>query len=146
MPALVWLLDIMHHRGGTKQRYCCVYGCMKSFTLTEGPNFEPLYRVYGHMEFTQKVLLRCKDKRAYGLTGIIKIDDIEPSKRITLLNDSGEEFLIRYHIIWANAVKWKAAYTLYKYGSVPNDHVIVSEGSAMAKYCWEDHCDLDDTK
>ncbi len=90
------------------------------------------------MEFTQKVLLRCKDKRAYGLTGIIKIDDIEPSKRITLVNDSDEEFLIRYHIMWANSVQWKAAYTLYKYADVPTGALVISEGTALAKYCWKD--------
>ncbi len=111
---------------------------MKTFTLIEGEALEPEYRGYGHMEFTQKVLHRCKDKNKHGLTGIIKIADIEPSKRITLFNDSGEEFLIRYHIMWANVVKWKAAYTLYKYANVPTGVVVISEGTALATYCWKE--------
>jgi hypothetical protein len=128
----------MYHQYGTNLTISHVYGCMKTFTLIEGEDLEPEYSGYGHMEFTQKVLRRCKDKNKHGLTGTIKIDDIEPSKRITLFNASGEEFLIRYHIMWANPVKWKAAYTLYKYADVPTGVVVISEGTALAKYCWEE--------
>ncbi len=109
---------------------------MKNITLIEGETFEPLFRQLGHMEFTRKVLYRCKDKRMYGLTGTIKITDVEPSKRIYLENEDGEAFTIRYFIDHTCERYWEASYTIYKDCPVTGSGISISAGWARAKYCY----------
>ncbi len=109
---------------------------MKNITLIEGETFEPTLRHFGHMEFTRKALHKCKDKRQHGLNGIIKLTDIELSKRIYLENEDGETFTIRYFIDNTCERYWEASYTIYKDCPITNSGISISEGWTRAKYCY----------
>ena len=114
---------------------------MRNITIVEGDSFEPFYRGFGYVEFTRKVLLRCKDKKAHGLTGTITLIDAEPSKRIYLVNEAGDDFTIRYFIRHECKFYWEGRYTLYKHCPVKQGGIELSDGWARAKYRWEEETD-----
>lgn len=110
---------------------------MTNLTILEADTLEEFHKEFGYVEFTRKVLLRCKDKRNHGLAGVIKIVDAEYSKRIFLENEDGKEFTIRYFIDQANQGIWSATYALYFHCPDTGSGVMISEGFARAKYCWQ---------
>lgn len=75
--------------------------------------FDKYFKWFGYEEFTKKVLLRCPNKKEYGLVGEITLFDAEPSKRIFLKNEFGQEFTIRYFIECQDDKTWKASYIFF---------------------------------
>ena len=71
------------------------------------------YGYYGYNEFVKKVLQKCANKKKYGLTGKITLEDAEVSKRILFKNENGQEFTVRYFIQSCGEKEWRASYTLY---------------------------------
>ncbi len=108
--------------------------CMKNITLIEGETFDPDHRDFGLLEFARKVLLRTKDKRKHGLTGVIKVDDSELYDTISLYNDTGEEFIISYEVKFHTNTTWGAAYELMKRADVPTGVIDLSSGYALSKF------------
>jgi len=107
------------------------------FEIVTTDIFDQYYKWYGYPEFTRKVLQRCTNKKDYGLVNKITLVDAEPSKRIYLENDNGDDFTIRYNICSQNEKQWRANYTLYKTvwhedGSGHGEEI--SEGVAVTSY------------
>ena len=98
------------------------------------------YGYYGYPEFLGQVLHNFDDRDKYGLTGEIKLIDVEPSKRVFFENENGDEFTVRYFISEQNENGWKASYTLYK--DVRNEDgsghgEMIDEGFAGSRYVLE---------
>jgi hypothetical protein len=106
---------------------------MNNITLIEGETFEPDDRTLGLLEFTRKVLHRCKDKKRHGLTGIITVEYID-IETLFLYNQFGEEFIIRHEIKFLTHTRWGSAYTLMKRANVPTSVIELSEGYAVSTF------------
>lgn len=110
---------------------------MNKIEINTTDEFDKYYKRYGYKEFAKKVLLRCSNKKDYGLINKISLVDAEPSKRIYITNEQDEGFTIRYFISFCNEKMWRASYTLYKMvkdedGSGHGE--IISEGIAVSHY------------
>jgi len=67
--------------------------------------------------------------------------DAEPSKRVYIKNENGDEFTVRYFISEQNEKWWKASYTLYR--DVRNEDgsghgEMIDEGFAGSRYVVSD--------
>ncbi len=106
---------------------------MKNITLIEGETFEPNCRKLGLLEFTRKILHKCKDKKLHGLTGMITVEFID-IETLFLYNESGEEFILSHEIKFSTDARWGAAYTLMKRANVPTSVIELSEGYAVSRF------------
>ena len=106
---------------------------MKHITLIEGESLEPDYLNLGLLEFTRKILHKCRDKKLHGLTGTITVEfsDIDT---LFLYNESGEEFIVSHEIKFSTDTRWGSAYTLMKRANVPTSVIELSEGYAVSRY------------
>jgi len=67
--------------------------------------------------------------------------DAEPSKRVYIKNENGDEFTVRYFISEQDEGKWKAGYSLYK--DVRNEDgsghgEMIDEGFSGSRYIVSD--------
>lgn len=107
---------------------------MRNITIVEGESFDSEYRDYGLLEFVGKVLHGCKDKKEHGLTGVIKVEEVDILDSLTLYNESGEEFIITYEIDFCTSTKWGATFCLMKRADVPSTVIDLHDGYATSKF------------
>lgn len=81
--------------------------------------FKETYADYGYEEFVRKALMKCANKKEYGLTGKVTLTDAELSKRIYFQNEQGKEFWLRYFISFSDEKMWRASYTFYTDEGIP---------------------------
>ena len=107
------------------------------FEILVTDEFFKHYDEYGYPEFVEQVLHNFVDRDKYGLTGEIMLIDAEPSKRVYIKNENGDEFTIRYFISEQDENVWKASYTLYMdvdNGDGTGHGEMIDEGFAGARY------------
>jgi len=84
-----------------------------NFQIITTKDFDESFNVFGYEELTKKVLLKCCNKKEYGLDGEITLIDAEVGKRVFFKNKNDQNFTIRYFLTEDDDEVWKACYTLF---------------------------------
>ena len=109
----------------------------EDFEIVSNDIFDEYYSYYGYPEFVGNVIHNFDDRDKYGLIGRIMLVDAEPSKRVYIKNENGDEFTVRYFISAQDENGWKASYTLYRdvdNGDGTGHGEMIDEGFAGARY------------